>query len=42
MIEAEGDIVTGKDGGGNPFTGGSTIYSDTVSDAFYSAIRPRT
>jgi protease-4 len=30
VIEAEGPIVTGRDGGGNPFTGGSTIYSDTV------------
>jgi protease-4 len=41
VIEAEGDIVTGKDGGGNPFTGGSTIYSDTVSDAFYDAIKAK-
>jgi protease-4 len=41
VIEAEGAIVTGKDGGGNPFTGGSTIYSDTVSKAFYDAIRSK-
>jgi len=41
VIEAEGDIVTGQDGGGNPFTGGSTIYSDTVSDAFYAAIKAK-
>jgi protease-4 len=39
VIEAEGDIVTGKDAGGNPFTGGSTIYSDEISDAFYAAIK---
>ena len=39
VIEAEGDIVTGTDGGGNPFTGGSTIYSDDISDAFYDAIK---
>jgi protease-4 len=39
VIEAEGDIVTGKDAGGNPFTGGSTIYSDDISDAFYAAIK---
>jgi len=39
VIEAEGDIATGKDGGGNPFTGGSTIYSDDISDAFYDAIK---
>ncbi len=41
VIEAEGPIVTGRDGGGNPFSGGSTIYSDTVSDAFYDAIRAK-
>jgi protease-4 len=41
VIQAEGDIVTGKDGGGNPFTGGSTIYSDTVADAFYAAIKAK-
>jgi protease-4 len=41
VIEAEGPIVTGKDGGGNPFTGGSTIYSDDVAEAFYDAIKAR-
>ncbi|MET0274884.1 MAG: signal peptide peptidase SppA, partial [Phenylobacterium sp.] len=41
VIEAEGPIVTGRDGGGNPFTGGSTIYSDDVADAFYAAIRAK-
>jgi len=41
VIEAEGPIVTGQDGGGNPFTGGSTIYSDTVADAFYDAIKSK-
>jgi protease-4 len=39
VIEAEGPIVTGKDGVRNPFTGGSTIYSDDVTDAFYDAIK---
>ena len=37
VVEAEGPIVTGHDGGGNPFSGGSTIYSDTVSKAIYDA-----
>ena len=41
VIEAEGPIVTGPDSGGNPFAGGSTIYSDEVSDAFYAAIRAK-
>jgi protease-4 len=41
VIEAEGPIITGRDGGSNPFTGGSTIYSDDVSDAFYRAIRAK-
>ena len=39
VIEAEGDIVTGQGGGGNPFAGGSNIYSDNVADAFYAAIK---
>ncbi|MBS0362335.1 MAG: S49 family peptidase, partial [Proteobacteria bacterium] len=30
VIEAEGDIVEGKDQGGNPFAGGSSIYSDDL------------
>jgi protease-4 len=41
LIEAEGAIVTGKDGARNPFTGGSNIYSDDLSDAFYDAIKAR-
>ena len=28
VIEAEGDIVDGKDQGGNPFSRGSSIYAD--------------
>ena len=42
MIEAEGDIVDGKDqGGGNPFRGGSSIYADDVADAFYAAAKAK-
>lgn len=41
LIEAEGPIVTGKDGARNPFTGGSTIYSDDVSEAFYDAVKAK-
>ncbi|MFL5298417.1 MAG: signal peptide peptidase SppA [Phenylobacterium sp.] len=41
VIEGEGDIVTGKDQGGNPFRGGSSIYSDDISDAFYDAIKAK-
>lgn len=42
VIEAEGDIVTGKDTGrSNPLAGGSTIYSDDLSDAFYKAARAK-
>ena len=41
VIEAEGAIVTGKDGGANPFTGGGGIYSDDVSEAFHDAIKAR-
>jgi protease-4 len=41
VIEGEGAIVTGRDGGGNPFAGGSTIYSDDVADAIYAAIRAK-
>jgi protease-4 len=37
VVEAEGPITTGKDGGSNPFQGGSTIYSDTISKAIYDA-----
>jgi protease-4 len=39
VIEAEGPIVTGKGGGTNPFSGGSTIYSDDIADALYKAAR---
>ncbi|RAK58795.1 signal peptide peptidase SppA [Phenylobacterium hankyongense] len=41
VIEAEGAIVTGKDGSTNPFAGGSTIYSDDLSQAFYDAIKAK-
>lgn len=41
VIEAEGAIVTGKDGARNPFTGGGNIYSDNVSEAFYAAIKAK-
>ncbi|HEY8571693.1 signal peptide peptidase SppA [Phenylobacterium sp.] len=39
VIEGEGAIVTGDGGASNPFTGGSSIYSDEVANAFYTAIR---
>jgi len=41
IIEGEGDIVDGKDQGGNPFRGGSSIYADDMSDAFYAAIKAK-
>ena len=41
VIEGEGAIVTGHDGARNPFSGGSSIYSDDLSDAFYQAIRAK-
>ena len=41
VIEGEGEIVDGKDQGGNPFAGGSTIYADDVSEAFYKAIKAK-
>ena len=41
VIEAEGDIVDGKDQGGNPFAGGSSIHSDDLADAFYAAIKAK-
>jgi protease-4 len=41
VIEAEGPIVTGRDGAANPFTGRSTVYSDDVAEAFYRAIRAK-
>jgi len=41
VIEGEGDIVDGRDQGSNPFSGGSTIYADDISDAFYKAIKAK-
>jgi protease IV len=41
VIEGEGDIVDGKDQGGNPFAGGSSIYADDISDSFYKAIKAK-
>ena len=41
VIEAEGDIVDGKDGNTNPFAGGSSIYADDLSQAFYDAIKAK-
>ena len=41
VIEAEGDIVDGHDQGGNPFAGGSSIYADDLSKAFYDAIKAK-
>lgn len=37
VIEGEGAIVTGQDGAANPFTGGSTMYSDDIAEALYEA-----
>lgn len=39
VIEAEGPIVTGEDRGSNPFTGGSTIYSDELAKAILRAAK---
>ena len=39
VIEAEGPIMTGRDQGTNPFTGGSTIYSDDLSEAMLRAAK---
>jgi protease-4 len=41
VIEAEGAIVDGRDGARSPFSTGSTIYADDVSDAFYRAARAK-
>jgi protease-4 len=38
VITAEGAIMTGAGGGGNPLGGGSVIRSDEVAKAFYDAI----
>jgi protease-4 len=39
VIEAEGPIVTGRDMGSNPFTGGTTIYSDNLAEAILRAAK---
>lgn len=41
VIEAEGPIVTGKDGASRPFSRGSSIYSDDVANAFYDAVKAK-
>lgn len=38
VIGAEGPIMTGRGGGGNPFSADETVWSDDVADAFYEAI----
>ncbi|HEY9216513.1 MAG TPA: S49 family peptidase, partial [Phenylobacterium sp.] len=38
VIEAEGPIVTGRDGLGNPLTGSSNIYADDIAEALYDAV----
>lgn len=37
VIEAEGPIITGRDGVANPFNQGPTVFSDDVSEALYDA-----
>jgi protease-4 len=39
VIEAEGPIMTGRDQGSNPFTGGRSIYSDDLADAILRAAK---
>ncbi len=39
VIEAEGAILTGRDQGSNPFTGGTSIYSDDLAGAILTAAR---
>jgi protease-4 len=39
LIEAEGAILTGKNEGGSPFSGGSSIYSDDLADAIQRAAK---
>jgi len=39
VIEAEGAILTGRDQGSNPFTGGASIYSDDLAGAILTAAR---
>ncbi len=41
VIGAEGPIMTGASGGGNPFGGDETVWSDDVADSFYAAIEDK-
>ena len=41
VVEAEGPIITGKDGASNPFSGSSTIYSDNISEQIYKAAKDK-
>lgn len=41
VVEGEGPIVTGHDGVANPFSGGSTMYSDDVAEALYKAVEDK-
>jgi len=41
VIGAEGPIMTGTSGGGNPFGGEETVWSDDVAEAFYKAIEDK-
>jgi protease IV len=41
VIGAEGPIMTGTGGGGNPFGGEETVWSDDVAEAFYNAIEDK-
>jgi protease-4 len=41
VIEAEGPIVTGRDGTRTPLSRSATIFSDDVAEAFYDAIKAR-
>jgi protease-4 len=41
VIGAEGPIMTGRGGGGNPFAGDDTVWSDDVSESFYDAIEDK-
>ncbi|HRD28066.1 MAG TPA: signal peptide peptidase SppA [Caulobacter sp.] len=38
VIGAEGPIMTGRGGSGNPFSGDETVWSDDVAESFYDAI----
>lgn len=41
VIGAEGPIMTGTSGGGNPFGGDETVWSDDVAESFYKAIEDK-